>query len=112
MLLNWQGLCFASRFCARTFPALSLVCTEHCGPIFASYMEIHGLDICICWRPYKRWCAGWTKPICIGRHAYGDQYKATDAVFKGPGKLKMVFGIILPLSLFGYLYYYLAAKYS
>lgn len=34
---------------------------------------------------------GWTKPICIGRHAYGDQYKATDAVFKGPGKLKMVF---------------------
>ncbi|CAM6013049.1 unnamed protein product [Sphagnum balticum] len=34
---------------------------------------------------------GWTKPICIGRHAFGDQYKATDAVFKGPGKLKMVF---------------------
>lgn len=36
--------------------------------------------------------SGWTKPICIGRHAFGDQYKATDAVFKGPGKLKMVFG--------------------
>jgi isocitrate dehydrogenase len=34
---------------------------------------------------------GWTKPICIGRHAFGDQYKATDAVFTGPGKLKMVF---------------------
>lgn len=34
---------------------------------------------------------GWTKPICIGRHAFGDQYRATDAVFKGPGKLKMVF---------------------
>jgi isocitrate dehydrogenase len=34
---------------------------------------------------------GWTSPICIGRHAFGDQYKATDAVFKGPGKLKMVF---------------------
>jgi isocitrate dehydrogenase len=34
---------------------------------------------------------GWTRPICIGRHAFGDQYKATDAVFKGPGKLKMVF---------------------
>jgi isocitrate dehydrogenase len=34
---------------------------------------------------------GWTKPVCIGRHAFGDQYKATDAVFKGPGKLKMVF---------------------
>ncbi|KAI7993359.1 hypothetical protein LOK49_LG11G02821 [Camellia lanceoleosa] len=34
---------------------------------------------------------GWTKPICIGRHAFGDQYKATDAVIKGPGKLKLVF---------------------
>ncbi|CAI9264307.1 unnamed protein product [Lactuca saligna] len=34
---------------------------------------------------------GWTKPICIGRHAFGDQYRATDAVIKGPGKLKMVF---------------------
>lgn len=37
---------------------------------------------------------GWTKPICIGRHAFGDQYRATDAVIKGPGKLKMVFGIL------------------
>lgn len=34
---------------------------------------------------------GWTKPICIGRHAYGDQYRATDTVIKGPGKLKLVF---------------------
>uniref|UniRef100_A0A0E0JLW4 Isocitrate dehydrogenase [NADP] n=1 Tax=Oryza punctata TaxID=4537 RepID=A0A0E0JLW4_ORYPU len=32
---------------------------------------------------------GWTKPICIGRHAFGDQYRATDAVLKGPGKLKL-----------------------
>ncbi|KAJ8638066.1 hypothetical protein MRB53_012333 [Persea americana] len=31
------------------------------------------------------------KPICIGRHAFGDQYRATDTVIKGPGKLKMVF---------------------
>jgi len=36
--------------------------------------------------------AGWTKPICIGRHAFGDQYRATDTVIKGPGKLKLVFG--------------------
>lgn len=45
--------------------------------------------------------AGWKKPICIGRHAYGDQYKATDAVFKGPGTLKMVFGMfwIVPATL-------------
>ncbi|XP_078148781.1 isocitrate/isopropylmalate dehydrogenase family protein [Carex rostrata] len=34
---------------------------------------------------------GWKKPICIGRHAFGDQYRATDAVIHGPGKLKMIF---------------------
>ena len=34
---------------------------------------------------------GWTHPICIGRHAFGDQYKATDAVIKGKGKLTMTF---------------------
>ncbi|KAF3336886.1 seed maturation protein PM41 [Carex littledalei] len=33
----------------------------------------------------------WLKPICIGRHAFGDQCRATDAVIKGPGKLKLVF---------------------
>lgn len=36
--------------------------------------------------------SGWKKPICIGRHAFGDQYRATDAIIQGPGKLKMVFG--------------------
>merc|ERR1712060_1012196 len=30
---------------------------------------------------------GWTKPIVIGRHAYGDQYKATDFVVPGDGRL-------------------------
>lgn len=35
---------------------------------------------------------GWQKPICIGRHAFGDQYRATDAIINGPGKLKMIFG--------------------
>ncbi|XP_060086324.1 isocitrate dehydrogenase [NADP] cytoplasmic-like [Ylistrum balloti] len=34
---------------------------------------------------------GWTKSIVIGRHAYGDQYKATDFVVPGPGKLEMKF---------------------
>lgn len=34
---------------------------------------------------------GWTKPICIGRHAHGDQYKATDVVLKGKGKLTMTY---------------------
>jgi isocitrate dehydrogenase len=34
---------------------------------------------------------GWTKPIIIGRHAHGDQYKATDFVTPGPGKLTVTF---------------------
>ncbi|XP_015879071.1 isocitrate dehydrogenase [NADP] [Ziziphus jujuba] len=42
-------------------------------------------------RNIPRIVPGWKKPICIGRHAFGDQYRATDAVIKGPGKLKMVF---------------------
>ncbi len=33
---------------------------------------------------------GWTDPIVIGRHAFGDQYKATDFVVPGPGKLRLV----------------------
>jgi isocitrate dehydrogenase len=33
----------------------------------------------------------WTHPICIGRHAFGDQYKATDTVIEGKGKLTMTF---------------------
>ncbi|KAL6554688.1 hypothetical protein OROHE_007427 [Orobanche hederae] len=32
---------------------------------------------------------GWTKLICIGRHAFGDQYRATNTVIKGAGKLKL-----------------------
>lgn len=34
---------------------------------------------------------GWTRPIVIGRHAFGDQYKATDFLFPGKGKLTMKF---------------------
>src|SRR6187549_1976050 len=34
---------------------------------------------------------GWTKPIVIGRHAFGDQYRATDFVFEGAGTLTMSF---------------------
>jgi len=34
---------------------------------------------------------GWTQPIIIGRHAYGDQYRATDFRFPGPGKLTIKF---------------------
>src|SRR5881398_1644779 len=34
---------------------------------------------------------GWTKPIIIGRHAFGDQYRAEDFVVPGPGKLTITF---------------------
>ena len=34
---------------------------------------------------------GWTKPIVIGRHAFGDQYRATDFLVPGAGKLTMTF---------------------
>ncbi len=34
-----------------------------------------------------RFVPGWTKPIVIGRHAHGDQYRATDFVVPGPGKV-------------------------
>jgi isocitrate dehydrogenase len=34
---------------------------------------------------------GWTQPICIGRHAFGDQYRATDFRVKGRGKLTITF---------------------
>ena len=34
---------------------------------------------------------GWTRPFVIGRHAYGDQYRATDFLVPGPGRLTMTF---------------------
>ncbi|MEF2550609.1 NADP-dependent isocitrate dehydrogenase [Aurantimonas sp. A2-1-M11] len=34
---------------------------------------------------------GWTKPVIVGRHAYGDQYRATDFKFPGKGKLSIKF---------------------
>ncbi|OYW44431.1 MAG: isocitrate dehydrogenase [Sphingomonadales bacterium 32-68-7] len=34
---------------------------------------------------------GWTDPIVVGRHAFGDQYRATDFLVPGPGKLRLVF---------------------
>lgn len=42
-------------------------------------------------RNVPRLVPGWTKPIVIGRHAFGDQYKASDMKFPGPGKLTMTF---------------------
>jgi isocitrate dehydrogenase len=42
-------------------------------------------------RNIPRLVPGWTKPIIIGRHAYGDQYRATDFKFPGPGTLTLKF---------------------
>ncbi|MBN8189242.1 NADP-dependent isocitrate dehydrogenase [Salipiger thiooxidans] len=42
-------------------------------------------------RNVPRLVPGWTRPIVIGRHAFGDQYKATDFTFPGAGKLTMKF---------------------
>ncbi|RIA55098.1 NADP-dependent isocitrate dehydrogenase [Dichotomicrobium thermohalophilum] len=42
-------------------------------------------------RNVPRLVPGWTKPIIIGRHAFGDQYRATDFVVPGPGKLTIKF---------------------
>ena len=38
-----------------------------------------------------RYVPGWTKPIVIGRHAFGDQYRATDMLIPGAGRLTMKF---------------------
>jgi len=38
-----------------------------------------------------RYVPGWEQPIVIGRHAFGDQYRATDVKIPGPGKLTMTF---------------------
>jgi isocitrate dehydrogenase len=40
-------------------------------------------------RNVPRLVPGWTQPIIIGRHAYGDQYRATDMLFPGKGKLSI-----------------------
>lgn len=39
----------------------------------------------------KPYVSGWTKPIVIGRHAYGDQYKGQDFIVPGPGTLELVY---------------------
>ncbi|MES2442447.1 MAG: NADP-dependent isocitrate dehydrogenase [Pseudomonadota bacterium] len=41
-------------------------------------------------RNVPRLVPGWTDPIVVGRHAFGDQYKATDFLVPGPGKLRMI----------------------
>ncbi|KFJ07133.1 NADP-dependent isocitrate dehydrogenase [Bifidobacterium tsurumiense] len=42
-------------------------------------------------RNVPRLVPGWTKPIVVARHAFGDQYKATDFLVNGPGRLTVTF---------------------
>ena len=42
-------------------------------------------------RNVPRYIPGWVKPIVVGRHAFGDQYRATDILVKEPGKLTLTF---------------------
>ena len=53
-----------------------------------------------------RLVSNWTSPIIVGRHAFGDQYKATDFVVKGAGKLTMKFegadGTVQEYEIFNY----------
>jgi isocitrate dehydrogenase len=45
----------------------------------------------ILFKSIPRIVPGWKEPIIIGRHAYGDQYRATDVVVEGPGTFELVF---------------------
>jgi len=42
-------------------------------------------------RTIPRLVPGWTRPIVVGRHAFGDQYRATDMVVPGPGRLTLTY---------------------
>jgi isocitrate dehydrogenase len=52
------------------------------GPVFREPIVIPRIP---------RLVPGWKKPIVIGRHAHGDQYRAQNRVIEGPGKLEMVY---------------------
>ncbi len=52
------------------------------GVVFREPIVVHNVP---------RFVPGWTKPIIIGRHAHGDQYRATDFVVPGPGRVMISF---------------------
>ncbi len=60
------------------------------GPFEIFWMELFFGEPIIC-KNVPRLVTNWTKPIIIGRHAFGDQYRATDFVVKGKGKLTIQF---------------------
>ena len=42
-------------------------------------------------RTCRAWCRTGTQPIVIGRHAYGDIYRATETKIPGPGQVKLIY---------------------
>ena len=52
------------------------------GTVFREPILCKNIPLCV---------PGWKKPIIIGRHAFGDQYKATDMVISKPGRLTLKF---------------------
>ncbi len=54
------------------------------------WMELFFVNLSLC-KNIPRFVPNWTAPIIIGRHAFGDQYRATDSVIKGKGKLTINF---------------------
>jgi len=52
------------------------------GVVFREPIVVHNVP---------RFVPGWTKPIIIGRHAHGDQYRATDFVVPGPGRVLITY---------------------
>lgn len=90
MISYWDGillqaLSLENLFFAKIYLYLSQVLIFLFWFSVSIYIEVWSFPI-IC-SP-----SGWTKPICIGRHAFGDKYRATDTVIKGAGSLKLVFG--------------------
>lgn len=79
-----QGQFFVNPSCVKTSHVYCLVSRLQSELFNTSINEVAEL-INLC-------SLGWKKPICIGRHAFGDQYRATDMIINGSGKLKMVFG--------------------
>ena len=62
---------------------------QACESILPPLLVTFGMSIVI--QNVPRLIPGWTDPIVVGRHAFGDQYRATDFRFPGAGKLTMKF---------------------
>lgn len=74
-------------------PNPNLHLANHCSPIIQIRNLIGGTVFRepIILTRIPRPVPGWVNPIVIGRHAFGDQYRSTDFIAPGPGKLQLVY---------------------